>query len=77
MGVQALILWQQRRVDIEHAPIPFCDEFRGQYPHISSQSDIDRTGLDDRVMHDRVMRGAVKADMRHRKGWNAFCRGDF
>ena len=64
-------------MDIEHAPIPFCDKFRGQYPHISSQYDISRARLGNCFVHDGVMGSAFKADMRFCKNRNALHRCDF
>ena len=43
-------------MDIEHAIRPFRHKAVAQYAHIASQHDIFDTGLDEGVVHDRVMR---------------------
>ena len=58
VGVQALVLGQQRRVDVEAAALPVGDELCGQQPHVTCERDVGDTGLFQFARHDGVELGA-------------------
>jgi hypothetical protein len=75
--VKPRIFGQQRRMDIEHPPLPFLHKRLAQYPHIAGKRDVGGACVDNTVVHHRVMDGAVEMLMRLGKGRDAFGSGNF
>ena len=75
VGVQPLVFGQQRRMDVEHSPLPPGDEIAGQDAHVAGERDVLRAAPADLGIHRHVVRGAVHALVGQGEGCDAFGRG--
>ena len=62
MGVEPAIVRQQRRVDVEHPPLPRGDEARGEHPHEAGETDDVDGVRRQRRREPGLERGAVAAE---------------
>ena len=60
VGVEALVLWQKRGVDVDHPALPFGHEFRREQAHIAGERDIVCAGGDELLVNQGVEFGALE-----------------
>ena len=63
-------------MDVEHPTLPFLHKGLAQYPHIARERNIVGPGMDNAVVHHRVMDRAVEVPVRLGEGSDTFSGGE-